>query len=121
MTTPGLIDLPEQPAADTGPYLVFVILHAHPELADALEARLLQQVEPTRAEPGCREYHLARDRRDRTRFYFYEAYDDQAAFRTHLDQDYNRALLTELPPYLVEDPDVRFGSMAGAIAPAAPH
>lgn len=120
MTTPGLSDLPAQPAADNGPYLVFVLLHARPELADALEVRLLRQVEPTRAEPGCREYHLGRDRRDPTRFYFYEAYDDLAAFQTHLDQDYNRALLTELPPYLAQDPDVRFGAMAGAMEPT-PH
>ncbi len=115
MTTPGLSNLPAQSPDDNGPYIVFVLLHARPERADALEIRLLRQVEPTRAEPGCQEYHLARDRSDPTRFYFYEAYDDLAAFQSHLEQDYNSALLTELPPYLAEDPEVRFGAMAGAI------
>lgn len=109
MTVPALQNLPGQAEGDTGVYVVFVLLHARSDRADDLQRRLTRQIEPTRAEPGCLEYHLARDRIDPDRFFFYEAYTDIAAFQAHLDMDYNRALLAELPPYLIEEPDVRFG------------
>jgi len=112
MTVPALAHLPEPDASDAGPYVVLVLLHAHHDRADELEARLLRQVEPARAEAGCTAYHLARDRTDPDKFYFFEAYTDVAAFRRHLDEDYNQVLLSELPLYLRMDPDVRFGSSA---------
>ncbi len=110
MTVLALNNLPAQGAGDTGAYIVFVLLHARPDRADDLQARLVRQVEPTRSEPGCLSYQLARDRNDPNRFFFYETYVDIDAFRTHLDMPYNRALLRELPPYLAEEPDVRFGA-----------
>ena len=111
MTVAGLAHLPVQDERDSGPYVVFVLLRARAGRADELQARLLRQVGPTRAEPGCLQYDLARDRTDPDRFFFYEAYTDLAAFQAHLDMDYNRALLAELPPYLAQEPDVRFGSI----------
>ncbi len=114
MTVRALQNPPAQGAGDTEPYVVFVLLHARPERADDLQSRLLRQVEPTRSEPGCLDYHLARDRSDSDRFFFYEAYVDAAAFQTHLDMDYNRALLAELPAYLAEEADVRFGCIPAA-------
>lgn len=112
MTVAALDNLPEPVAGDAGPYVVLVLLHARHELADELEARLLRQIEPARSERGCIAYHLARDRTDPDKFYFFEVYVDVTAFRSHLDQDYNTALLSELPPYLLVEPDVRFGSVS---------
>ncbi len=109
MDVAGLQNLPVPGVEDRGPYIVFVLLRAQPERADALEARLLRQVGPTRAEPGCVAYNLARDRIDPDRFLFYESYTDLAAFQSHLEMGYNRTLMRELPSYLAEEPDVRFG------------
>lgn len=111
MTVPALQDLPAQSEDDTGPYVVIVLLHARADRADDLQARLVSQIAPTRSEPGCLDYQLVRDRIDSQRFFFYEAYADAAAFQTHLDMDYNRALMAELPPYLDQAPDVRFGAI----------
>jgi quinol monooxygenase YgiN len=37
----------------------------------------------TRAEPGCRMYHVHRSQTDQRRFFIYEQYDDQAALDAH--------------------------------------
>ena len=60
------------------------ILHAktRPEQSDAFEALFRAYVEPSRAEPGCIEYHMLRDQQDPTLFIFYEIWASQA----HLDE-----------------------------------
>lgn len=56
---------------------------------------------PTRAEPGCRYYQANRDPADRRTFFFYEIYDDEAAFQSHRASDHIQQLaLGEAVPLL---------------------
>ncbi len=99
-----MVDGHPVPAQDeTGPYVLLVTLRAMPERADALQARLIQQIEPTRAEPGNVTYTLYRDRLDPSTFYFYESYSDLDAFRTHLGSPPVAKLGGELGDYLNGD------------------
>ncbi|MCY1410397.1 Antibiotic biosynthesis monooxygenase [compost metagenome] len=52
-----------------------------PEKADAFEALFRSYVALSRAEPGCIEYHMLRDRQDPSLFVFYEIW----ASKEHLD------------------------------------
>ena len=62
------------------------ILHAHtrPEQAEAFEQLFRAYVEPSRAEPGCIEYHMLRDVQDPTLFIFYEVWASREALAEHM-------------------------------------
>jgi quinol monooxygenase YgiN len=46
-------------------------------------AAVAQLAEKTRAEPGCREYRFHRDGEDARKFFLYELYADEQAYRAH--------------------------------------
>jgi hypothetical protein len=69
MTTPD-ISLPVPAPDETTPYSLFGLAKAKAGKADALAARLLALVEPTRSEPGVLQYHVHRDRDDPTFSHF---------------------------------------------------
>jgi quinol monooxygenase YgiN len=56
---------------------------------------------PTRAEPGCRYYQANRDPVDPRTFFFFEVYDDEAAFQSHRASEHiQRLALGEAVPLL---------------------
>ena len=63
------------------PYAFIVRAKTRPERADAFHALFASYVAPSRAEPGCIEYHMLRDHKDPSLFIFYEIWESQA----HLD------------------------------------
>ena len=50
---------------------------------DNVREALLSLVEPTRKEEGCIHYFLHQDKKDKTKFMFYEVWKDEAAFKAH--------------------------------------
>jgi len=68
---------------------------ARPECRDELEELLRQQVEPTRAEPGCINYDFHVDAVDPCVFVFYENWIDEDAFQAHLQMPHLRPLLSQ--------------------------
>lgn len=50
---------------------------------DRVLAAIHKLVGPSRAEPGCRFYQPNRDLENPRVFFFYEIYDDEAAYRAH--------------------------------------
>jgi quinol monooxygenase YgiN len=46
-------------------------------------AAIAKLIEPSRAEPGCRFYQPNRDPENPNVFFFYEIYDDEAAYKAH--------------------------------------
>jgi quinol monooxygenase YgiN len=81
------------------------ILHAHtkPEQADAFRS----YVEPSRAEPGCIEYHMLRDAQDPTLFIFYEVWASPEAFELHVALPHMREFHDKRMDYLRRDFDIR--------------
>ncbi|SFO78550.1 Quinol monooxygenase YgiN [Ectopseudomonas composti] len=85
------------------------ILHAHtkPEQADAFEQLFRSYVEPSRAEPGCIEYHMLRDAQDPTLFIFYEVWASPEAFELHVALPHMREFHDKRMDYLRRDFEIR--------------
>ena len=85
------------------------ILHAHtkPEQADAFGQLFRSYVEPSRAEPGCIEYHMLRDAQDPTLFIFYEVWASPEAFELHVALPHMREFHDKRMDYLRRDFDIR--------------
>ena len=105
-------DLPPPDLGERGPYALVGSARARPGLADALEARLVSLVGPTRLEAGALAYHVHRDRADRDLFVFYEAWRDIAALRAHFTQPHIVAFLADRGDYLEGDLEVRWLRMS---------
>ncbi|MBU6961543.1 antibiotic biosynthesis monooxygenase [Pseudomonas sp. CVAP len=85
------------------------ILHAktRPEKAEAFEALLRAYVEPSRAEPGCIEYHMLRDQQDPTLFIFYEIWQSRAHLDVHSNLPHMQQFFENRMDYLERDFDIR--------------
>ena len=85
------------------------ILHAktRPEKAEAFEALFRAYVEPSRAEPGCIEYHMLRDQQDPSLFIFYEIWESQAHLDTHSNLAHMKAFFDKRMDYLERDFEIR--------------
>lgn len=85
------------------------ILHAHtrPEQADAFEALFRAYVEPSRAEPGCIEYHMLRDRHDPTLFIFYEVWASPEHLAVHSALPHMQRFHQQRMTYLRRDFEIR--------------
>ncbi|WP_434708434.1 antibiotic biosynthesis monooxygenase [Pseudomonas sp. R1-1] len=85
------------------------ILHAktRPERAEAFEALFSAYVEPSRAEPGCIEYHMLRDKEDPTLFIFYEIWESQAHLDEHSNLPHMKDFFDRRMEYLERDFDIR--------------
>ncbi|MCE0915848.1 putative quinol monooxygenase [Pseudomonas sp. NMI760_13] len=66
------------------PLVSLAILKAKPGQAASLKAALLALIEPTRAEPGNRDYMLFERSDEPGTFYMREAFDHQQALDSHL-------------------------------------
>ena len=75
----------DKTSAETGHINVIAELHTKPEHADAVKTMLVSLVEPSRAEDGCKSYHLLVSKHDPTRFYTYEEWTGEDKLRTHLE------------------------------------
>ncbi|WP_347903907.1 putative quinol monooxygenase [Pseudomonas purpurea] len=85
------------------------ILHAktRPEQSDAFEALFRAYVEPSRAEPGCIEYHMLRDQQDPTLFIFYEIWQSRAHLDVHSNLPHMQQFFDNRMEYLERDFDIR--------------
>jgi quinol monooxygenase YgiN len=85
------------------------ILHAktRPERAEAFEALFRAYVEPSRAEPGCIEYHMLRDQQDPTLFIFYEIWQSQAHLALHSSLPHMKRFFEQRMDYLERDFEIR--------------
>ena len=85
------------------------ILHAktRPEKSAAFEALFRAYVEPSRAEPGCIEYHMLRDKEDPTLFIFYEIWASQAHLDVHSNLPHMKQFFGQRMEFLERDFDIR--------------
>ena len=85
------------------------ILHAktRPDRSDAFEALFRAYVEPSRAEPGCIEYHMLRDQQDPSLFIFYEVWASQAHLDVHSNLPHMQRFFEQRMDYLEHDFEIR--------------
>ncbi len=85
------------------------ILHAktRPERAEAFETLFRAYVEPSRAEPGCIEYHMLRDLEDPSLFIFYEVWQSRAHLDVHSALPHMAQFFEQRMEYLERDFEIR--------------
>ena len=86
-------------------------LTAWPDKIEEAKAFLLSQIEPTRAEPGCVEYHLHQNNDNPTEFTFYETFADRAAWDLHMDTPHLRRFFDVKDGIFAKEPDIRLLTM----------
>ena len=73
-------------------YVIVVDFTIRPErVSEFREAMERQARNSLEREAGCRQFEVAVDPDRRGRFFLYEVYDDEAAFRLHLESEHFRA------------------------------
>ena len=84
---------------------------ARPEKAEAFEALFRAYVEPSRAEPGCIEYHMLRDKEDPSLFVFYEIWASKDALDVHSALPHMKDFAEKRMEYLERDFDIQLIDM----------
>ena len=80
---------------------------ARPGKAGELRELLEGLVEPTRAEPGCLDYRLMKDREDDDRFVFIEEWRSIEALDSHFETPHLQHALSRFPELLEGELELR--------------
>lgn len=104
----SLPQLPEQGTEGTSPFVTIARHRAAPGKADELERRMLADLAATRAESGCLQFHVHRDREDRDQFVIYEVWRDPDALKAHFKTEMVQAFVRDSAPMEGGDMKVQF-------------
>ncbi|MBP2271662.1 quinol monooxygenase YgiN [Pseudomonas sp. BP6] len=100
------------------PLVSLAILKAKPGQAPTLKAALLALIEPTRAEPGNRDYMLFERSDEPGTFYMREAFDHQQALDAHLTTAHFQRFAEQAEQLLAEPLQLIFlDPVSSAVAP----
>jgi (4S)-4-hydroxy-5-phosphonooxypentane-2,3-dione isomerase len=81
-------------------YVVIVFFEAKPEHVAAVRGALLGQARNSlEREKGCRQFDVAEDPVDPAAFFLYETYDDEAAFKAHLETEHFKTFNEMVTPW----------------------
>jgi (4S)-4-hydroxy-5-phosphonooxypentane-2,3-dione isomerase len=81
-------------------FVLSVDLRVKPENVEAFLARAIENAAGARKEPGCRQFDILVDPKDRTRLMLYEVYLDEKAFEAHQQTAHFKKYLAEAVPLL---------------------
>ena len=81
-------------------FALVVQLKIKPENIDAFMQRLKENASAARKEPGCRQFDVLVDPKDKTKAMLYEVYDDEKAFEAHQQTPHFKKYLAEAVPLL---------------------
>jgi autoinducer 2-degrading protein len=91
---------PVLPAVNLRMLYLSVNLTIKPENVEAFLAHAVQNAADSRAEPGCRQFDVLVDPKDRTRVMLFEIYNDEAAFEAHQQTAHFKSYLADGVPLL---------------------
>ena len=81
-------------------FALVVNIRIKPESVEAFMRRLKENASAARKEPGCKQFDVLVDPRDKTKVMLYEVYDDDKAFETHQQTPHFKKYLAEAVPLL---------------------
>jgi quinol monooxygenase YgiN len=81
-------------------FVLSVDLRIKPENVETFTAKAIENAADSRGEPGCRQFDVLVDPRDRTRVMLYEVYADEKAFDAHQQTAHFKKYLAEAVPLL---------------------
>ena len=85
---------------------VFARFHARPGNEGAVAEAILENLPPTRAEPGCLGIQIYRSIRDPRLFFIYSRWVDEGAFETHAILPHTVRFLGKVEPLIDHPLDV---------------
>jgi quinol monooxygenase YgiN len=81
-------------------FVLQVQIRIKPENVDAFMAKLAENAAAARKEPGCKQFDVLVDPRDRTSVMLYEVYADEKAFEQHQQTAAFKEYVAEAVPLL---------------------
>jgi len=97
-------------------FVLSVDLRIKPENVEAFTAKAIENAADSRKEPGCRQFDVLVDPKDRTRLMLYEVYVDEKAFEAHQQTAHFKNYVAEAVAQLARAPQLE---ARRALAPAA--
>jgi len=82
------------------PFVLVVNIRIKPENVERWMPMALENAREARKEPGCRQFDVLVDPKDKTKVMLYEIYDDEKAFETHQQTAHFKKYLAEAVPLL---------------------
>ena len=79
-------------------FVLSVDLRIKPENVDSFISKALENAANSRKEPGCRQFDVLVDPKDRTKVLLYEIYDDEKAFEVHQQTAHFKKYVAEAVP-----------------------
>jgi len=81
-------------------FVLQVNIKIQPQNVEAFMERLAENAREARKEPGCKQFEVLVDPKDRTAIMLYEVYKDEAAFETHQQTAHFKNYVAEAVPML---------------------
>jgi quinol monooxygenase YgiN len=81
-------------------FVLVVNIRVRPESVDGFMKKLSDNAREARKEPGCRQFEVLVDPKDRTKVLLFEVYDSEKAFEAHQATPHFKRYLAEAVPLL---------------------
>ena len=81
-------------------FVLIVNIKVKPENVDAFMKKCLENARAARNEPGCRQFEVLVDPKEREKVMLFEIYDDEKAFEAHQQTPHFKKYLAEAVPLL---------------------
>lgn len=81
-------------------FVLMVNIRIAPENVELFMPKLTDNALAARKEPGCRQFEVLVDPKDRTKIALFEVYDDERAFEAHQQTPHFKKYLAEAVPLL---------------------
>jgi quinol monooxygenase YgiN len=81
-------------------FVLQVNLKLKPENVEAFVKQVLENARQARTEPGCKQFDVLVDPKDRTKMMLYEVYADEKAFEVHQQSAHFKKYIAEAVPLL---------------------
>jgi quinol monooxygenase YgiN len=81
-------------------FVLAVMLRIKPENVDRFLEKALANAREARKEPGCRQFEVLVDPKERTKVMLFEVYNDESAFEAHQATPHFKKYLAEAVPLL---------------------
>lgn len=92
---------------------IFARFHARPGSEGGVAEAILDNLAPTRGEPGCLSIHAFRSIRDPLLFYIHSRWQDEAAFEIHAGLPHTVRFLARVQPLIDHALDVTRSEQIG--------
>jgi len=81
-------------------FVLVVNIRIKPENVDGFMKKLSDNAREARKEPGCRQFEVLVDPKDRTKVMLFEVYNDESAFEAHQQTPHFKKYVAEAVPLL---------------------